>query len=663
MFSRFDKQRWRRRDSRGAGRNVVPGFRLPAQTVRRGRRGYPIVRLPSAGPRVALVAGIVVCAFGIILFRLWSLQILNGNQYVAQANSNRLRSVTLAAPRGAILDHNGKVLVDNRPGLVVGIRPMDVPAGQLSAVIARLAPVLGMTPAEVRHQLAVDTGYVYDLKPVKGDVSKTAVSYILEHQLSFPGVEVQQVYLRDYPQGEMAAQVLGYVGQISQPELTSGQFNGAQPGDLVGQAGVEGTYDQYLRGQDGKAEIEVNALGVPVSPGQLAGGQLPQAGDNLVLSIDSGVQQAAQNALAYGMKLAHQTGNAGAGSGAAIVLDAKTGAVIAMASDPTYNPSIWAGGISAKNYAKLMTAAANEPLLNRAIAGVYPTGSTFKVVDTIAALQEGVITPTTTLYCPAALTFDGTVFHDWNPNGHGMIDVSQAIAQSADTFFYQIGYKFYLRKGTELENWATRLGYGKPTGIDIPGEVAGVVPTPAWRQKTYTNAVDKLWTPGDSINLAIGQGDLLATPLQVAVSYAAVANGGYIVTPHLGVKVENANGSLVTRLPYTAPRKIGVSQQTIDVVRGALRLVTSSPQGTGYGVFGNYPIAVSGKTGTAQVLGKGNVSWFASFAPSNDPRYVVVVMIDQGGEGASAAAPAARMIYDSLFNKHTGKATGVTTGD
>lgn len=622
-----------------------------------------VVPPPSIAVRVAIVVAIAVTAFGVVLFRLWFLQVLSGQEFRRLADDNRLRSVKLVAARGVILDRTGTILVDNRPGLAVGIRPMDVPKGQLAAIVGRLAPVLRMTPAAVRTRLRKDSGYVYDMAVIKRDVRKATATYILEHQLSLPGVEVRSDYLRAYPQSDLAAQVLGYLGEINAAQLKQPQFRGYRPGDVVGESGVEYTYDRWLRGRDGRTRIEVDSTGRPRHPGQLAGGRLPQAGDNLVLSIDSEVQRAAQNALRYGIEIARQSGTGGANGGAAVALDAKTGEAIAMASYPTYDPEIWSGGISQKDYRQLSRPAANYPLVNKADEGLYPTGSTFKVVDSVAALEQGVIAPWTTLNAAGSYTNHGQVFNDWNPAGHGTIDLTQALVQSADTYFYQVGYMFYLRKGTELEDWATRLGYGHITAIDIPGETPGRVPTPQWRQRYYKTAVDKLWKPGNSIQLAIGQDDLLATPLQVAVNYAAIANGGYIVTPHLGVKVVASDGSLVARFKSRQPRKIDISPGTLGVVRNALRQAASTPSGTSYGVFGDYPVAVAGKTGTAEVTGSGDYAWYASFAPATNPRYVVVVMIEQGGHGGTAAAPAARIIYDALFKKHTGKVSGAVTSD
>jgi penicillin-binding protein 2 len=626
----------------------------------------PLV-LPSVAARVALLGGLVVVLLGVLVFRLWFLQILDSQHYLAQAENNSLRNVEIMAPRGVIEDRNGATLVDNRPGLSIGIRPMNVAPGELPGLARRLSPLVHVPAKTILALVAKQSWLPYDLVIVKRDASKTLVSYLLERNQSFAGVEVQQSYLRAYPLGDLAAPILGYLGQIDPQQLKQAGFRGYLPDDEVGQSGVEATYDRWLQGIDGAAKVEVNALGKPVA--QVAGGSLPQPGDNLILTIDARVQRAAENAVRSGISLAHAASYTHANAGAAVVLDAHSGAVLAMANYPSYNPAWFSGGISARHLAQLLRPQANDPLIDRATAGEYPTGSTFKVVDTIAGLQTGVLSPSTTLDAPGTYTNHGLLWHDWNPNGHGTIDLTQAIVQSADTYFYQVGYDFYLRSGTDLEDWAKRLGYGHLTGIDVPGEAAGVVPTPAWRRATYTKKtdanwqIDSLWKPGNSINLAIGQGDLLATPLQVAVNYAAIANGGYLVTPHLGLRVDTPQGTLLRALPFTAPRNLGIASGYLSFVRNALREAASTPAGTSYGTFGNYPLAVAGKTGTAQVAGKGNYSWYASFAPVNDPKYVVVVMIEQGGEGADAAAPAARLIYNTLFNVKGGGVGGVAHGD
>ena len=644
--------------------------------IRTGR-GDQIGQPPSVALRVVLLAAIAVGLIGVIVFRLWFLQILSAQQYVAQANDNRLRSVAVLAPRGTILDRNGTVMVDNRPGLAVGIRPMDVPAGQLDHLVKRLASELRMKPVEIRRemvrqvgvpwsQIRQGLGLQYDFVTIKQDTDRLTVSYLLEHTESYPGVEVRQNYLRAYPLGDLGAHFLGQLGEIDQQELTQARFRGYEAGDVVGQSGVEYTYDKWLRGVEGSVRVEVDASGRPKQV--VPGGTLPQAGDNLQLSIDAKVQRAAENAVNYGIDLAHANNELRADGGAAVVLDVHTGAVIAMASEPTFDPAWFVGGLSAKHWKKLNVA--TTPLLDRTIQGVYPMGSTFKVVDSIAALENGVISPSTTLEAGPTYTNHGLLWHDWNPNGHGAIDLTQAIVQSADTYFYQIGYDFYLRKDEALEDWAKDLGLGHPTGIDLPGEVGGLVPTPEWKKAAFTRKtdpkgwqVDRLWKPGDSINLAIGQGNLETTPMQAAVTYAAIANGGYLVTPHVGVRIVDSQGKLVRRLPYTQPRSLGISASTIATVQNALHEAATTPLGTSYKVFGNYPVQVAGKTGTAQVFGQGDYAWYCSYAPANDPQYVVVVMIQQGGHGGTTAAPAARMIYDSLFHVKGGQVTGTVHSD
>ena len=640
------------------------------------------MQLPSVPLRVALLLGLAVVLFGIILFRLWYLQILSGEQFVAQANDNRLRSVKVMAPRGPIQDRHGKVIVENRAGLAVGIRLMDVPAGELGATTKKLARVLRVRETRIRKKLESRTGVAFaqldeqsgsagiDLVVVKEDVDRKIVSYLLEHKQSFPGVEIRKAYLRDYPEGTLAAHLLGSTGEISPEQLKEQRFKGYAAGDIVGQGGLEWSYDRWLRGRDGVAKVEVDAMGRPKSRTAAPGGRLPRPGGTLVTTIDAKVQAETEDALRYAINLAHSTGSYEADGGAALVLDAKNGEVLSMASYPTYDPEVWVGGISPKDYKALNNKYANYPLLNRAIQSAKAVGSTFKVVTATAGLEEGVIDPETTFFCPGNYTIPidtaGTKFTCWLKNGHGTLSLVGALTQSCDVYFYNVGYRFYGRQGSELADWAGRLGMGKTTGIDIPGEVAGRVPTPEWRQSYFKSAIDKLWTPGHSINLAIGQGDLEATPLQLAVTYAAIANGGTILKPHLGLKVVDAQGKLVRDLDPGSAGKIDISHGTLDAVRRGLRDAASAPTGTSAAVFAGYPVAVAGKTGTAEVWDGGryvNYAWYASYAPADDPKYVTVVMVEKGGHGGTVAAPATRLIYDALFNVKGGKVTGSTRSD
>jgi penicillin-binding protein 2 len=662
--------------------------------IRTGRRDKPIIQLPSIALRAAVIIGLALVLFGIILFRLWFLQILSGEQFEAQANDNRLRSVKIVAPRGSITDRNGEVIVANRPGLAVGIRLMDVPADQLDGEIVQLSRVLKMKPGKMRTEIvdhlrpswpisdpplpvgwsAVTAGKVpsLDLVVVKEDVDRKVVSYLLEHSQSFPGVEIQKSYLRDYVHGDLAAHLLGNMGEVTREELKMPRFKGYAAGDVVGQGGLEWTYDRWLRGRDGVAKVEVDAFGRPKGHDPVPGGRLPEPGDTLVTTLDAKVQARAQEALQYGIHLAQTGGSVAANGGAAVVLDANNGQVLAMASYPTFDPAEWVGGISRKDYKKYRDPHNNTPLLNRAIQESKAVGSTFKPIDAIAALEEGVITPGTSFFCPGSYvapnTLDNHKFRCWALDGHGTLDLVQAITQSCDVYFYNVGYLFYQRKGTELEDWAMRMGMGEPTGIDVPGEVAGRIPTPEWKQSYFETEIDKIWKPGDSILLAVGQGNMEATPLQLAVSYAAIANGGKLVTPHIGLKVVDPQGDTVRTLGTAKPRKVDISQATLDTVRTGLVDAANSASGTSGGVFGGYPVTVAGKTGTAEVYDASvmhnvDYAWYASYAPANDPKYVVVVMIEKGGHGGATAAPAARLIYDQLFDLQSDRSGGVTRSD
>ncbi len=644
--------------------------------IRTGRREMPILLVPSVALRVAVLVGLGVVLVAIILFRLWYLQVLSGAQFEAQADNNRLRAVKLVAPRGAILDRDGRVLVENRPGESVGIRPMDVPPGQLDEVVRRLAGVLKVPEKRIREKLRKSTGLSlkqldgrersggYDLVVVDEDVKRRALSRILERNALFPGVEVRDDFLRAYPMGELAAHLLGHLGEIDREQLKEQRFKGYVAGDVIGQGGVESTYDRWLRGRDGLTKIEVDAKGRPKPSEPVAGGRLAVPGDTLVLTIDAEVQKKAEQALRYGIELAHRDQQWRADGAAAVVMDARNGQLLALASYPTFSPGIWADGLSDKEWKKLSDPRANQPLVSKAFQGVYAAGSTFKAIDAVAALEEGVIVRSTRYYCngryPPSGDIGGSHWSCWTSQGHGSPDLIAALAQSCDVYFYNVGYTFYNRPGTELADWAKRLGLGKPTGLDIPGEVAGRVPTPKWRQQYFEDEIDKLWKPGNSILLAIGQGDLEVTPLQMAVAYAAIANGGTVVQPHLGLKVVSPEGKLVRKID-AKPRKLSMSDETLDAVRDGLR--AAATVGTSAAVFASYPVPVAGKTGTAEVYGKGDYAWYASYAPADDPKYVVVVLVEQGGHGGTAAAPAARMIYDALFHLDTGKATGATSTD
>jgi penicillin-binding protein 2 len=741
--------------------------KVPDRVLRAGRRDRPIAQLPPLGLRVAGLAAVALIVFAVILFRLWFLQILTGQQYVAAANNNRLRTITVPAPRGVIVDSSGKVvLVDNRPALAVGLRLIDVPRGQLRTELSTLATYLGSSPAAVRenvarhagsglkvlatrvpdaaisalraaalpgvyatngsaaddgnvdlapngttvvttvgkqtvtvtvpavpdHQLdhviarlsaALESAHVpassppelyesfvrqaslaYDVVIAKQDVKQARVLQLREHQQSFPGLEVRTDYLRAYPLGTLAEHVLGSVGPVTVDELKQRQFAGLPSTAVVGQGGVEYTYDQWLRGRDGQYKIEVDSMGRPKANAAIPGGVSAVPGDTLQLSINAKVQKAAENAIVEGVNIAHKNKLWKAAGGAAVVMDVKTGAIIASASNPTYDPTIYQSG-TAKQWKKVI---ADRSLLNNVDQGQYATGSTFKPITAVAALESGVVTKYSTFFCNGSFKKDKQTFKCWSyPVGHGNVNMESAIMESCDVYFYNLGFIFNGRHGTELEDWATRLGFGKKTGVDVPGEYPGLVPTPTWKRAHYSgptwHEVDRIWNPGDSIQMAIGQGYFLATPLQLATAYAAIANGGNVVTPHVGMTIMDPAGRLVQSVATPAPRHLDISQSTLDTIREGLKLAANATNGTSAPVFAGYPVMVAGKTGTAEKVGEDYTAWYASFAPANDPKYVVVVMIHQGGHGGTSAAPAAKLIYDALFNIKGGVATGTLHSD
>lgn len=631
---------------------------------------------PQLALRIAVLGALALAVFAVLFLRLWALQVLSGSHYLDAARNNQLRTIPVEAPRGPILDRFGRVLVDNRAGTAVVLWPADLPKGagrdtELRALSAVLRVPLQRIVAEVRARRDDP------LTPVTVQVAvhDDQVAYLYEHQPQFRGVQIVQTYLRHYNSQALAAQLLGYVGEISADELKRVAKNGYKAGDRIGQAGVEARYDGYLRGKEGSAEVRVDSLGRPRSALMLS--SAPQAGNAMRLTLDIGLQRAAEQALQYGIRLARANKHWAANGGAIVALDPRDGAVLALASNPTYKPSLYVGRPDPKALAPLLDSgvaqAANYPALDRAIAGLYPPGSTWKPVTALAAMQEHLVSPFQTLPCTPDFAVHGQKFKNWDPNVHTQMTLPTALAASCDTYFYQLGYSFYglpQDRGHPLQAWASRFGFGTATGIDIGPEGKGLLPTPEWRQATFTRktdpccfGIDRLWKPGDSIQLAIGQKDLLVTPLQMARFYALVANGGKLVTPYVVADVEQPgeNGApavVQRRFAPPAPQASGVDPSALQVVRDGLYEATHSTIGTSSGVFGTFPVPISGKTGTAEKVvplpgfPKGHSedqSWWCGYGPSNDARIVVCAVIENGGHGGDAAAPAALRVFEHFF--------------
>jgi penicillin-binding protein 2 len=515
---------------------------------------------------------------------------------------------------------------------------------------------------------------------VKDGASQAQVFYLKERAEDFPGVQIAPTYLRFYPHKELAAHVLGYVSEISPGQLKTLHDQGYRGGDTIGQTGIESFYDKYLRGTAGLSQLRVDSLGRPISA---VVPKVPAHPGNAVrLTLDVKLQKAAEEALRYGIDRARNSGCYGcwnANGGAIVAIDPHDGAVRALASYPTYRPSLFVGRVRqrALDVAGLTprtAEAANFPALDRAIDGAYPPGSTFKPVTAIAAMQEHILQPFESLPCTGSYKKNGQVFKNWDPFVNEAMTLPTALAKSCDTYFYQVGYRFYgmpSDRGPRLQAWASRFGFGQKTGIDLGSERSGLLPTPDWRKKTYTKktdpghwAIDSLWKPGDSIQLAIGQKDLLVTPMQMARFYAMIANGGKLVTPHLLQDVEqpSSNGTPGRAVPSPsspAPEPTNVDAQALAVVREGLYQATHYSFGTSASIFGSFPISISGKTGTAEKSidpGDGyarlfNQSWWCGYGPSDSPDLVVCALIENGGHGGDAAAPAALKVFESFFGK------------
>jgi penicillin-binding protein 2 len=641
---------------------------------------------PQLALRLGILGAVALVVFGILFFRLWALQVLSGPQYLQAALDNQVRSVRLEAQRGDILDRNGHPLVNTVAGTAVELWPADLPKTwpAMRAELRSLSRVLNVPVRQILAGMKRHAGDPVTPVVVRESVSRDApIKYLIEHSNEFPGVHIAQTYLRNYPQGQMAAQLLGYVSEISPVQLKQLQRKGYEGGDKIGQAGLESTYDSYLRGRPGLAQLRVDSLGRPRS--QLVVRRDPLPGESIKLTLDVNLQRAAQRAIEDGIQLARNNGHWAANAGAIVALSPRDGSILAMASSPSYNPELYTGRVTTKRLAAagLTPSTAQQhfyPSLNRAISGLYPAGSTFKPVTALAALETHTISASTPLDCTGSFTVykpDGTVaqvFHNVDPYISESMTLPTALAVSCDTWFYQLGYDFYNAPpsaGHPLQAWAARFGFGRDTGVDVGPESAGLLPTPEWRHRTFTAKtdpsnwqIDRLWKPGDSIQLAIGQKDLLVTPLQMARFYALIANGGKLIRPHLVQDVEEGGGGnsvprVVHRFTPPVPQSVGLDPAALAVVQDGLYQATHASYGTSSLVFSGYPVPIAGKTGTAQKVisipgytGEQDQSWWCGYGPAQSaepPQLVVCALIENGGFGVEAAAPAAQKVFQRFF--------------
>ncbi len=601
--------------------------------------------------RFLALSVLIVAIFCLLGVRLWSLQLLNGQQYTQQAANNRLRTSTTAATRGRIFDRNGAPLVTNRSSMAVTAPTYIKDDPEL---IKRLSVVLKISEEDILKKLNNGRDAPLDPHVLAIDASMEQVATISEHATDFPDVEVQALAVRQYPQGALAAQILGYTGEISDNELNSPAFKGYQASDIVGKSGAERQFENALQGVRGTTKWEVDADGIPK---RVLSETQPQTGEDVHLTIDAKVTAQTEQILKDALAIAQQKGAKNAKAASAVALNVKTGEVVTLASIPSYDPSLFIGGISTKDWKQLNDPASGYPLYNRAISSMYPPASTFKSFVALAALNEGIVSSGKTYDCTGRWTGLGAQWGKWcwNHSGHGELGMTQSIVQSCDTYFYNLGQAFYEKggkTGTPLQDYVEKFGFGALTGIDLPSEAAGRVPTPAWKKDWNANYPElQQWVPGDTVNMAIGQGDMLVTPLQLAVAYSAIANGGVAMKPHILQSLANNEGKTVyTYTPKKAHVEPTVSATSLATVHEALIGVTTGDRGTARGAFRSYEPLVAGKTGTAQVLGKDDYGWFVGYAPANDPQYCVAILIEQSGE-SSVTTPAARQIFEALFGQ------------
>jgi len=640
--------------------------------------------------------------------RLFYLQVAAGFKYRDAALSIQSRDVVNPAIRGAIVDSSGIPLVMDRPGMVISVdrSKVDKLPDKGTAVLGRLAKLVGKTPENVyvttrlcgelpaSQNAGCWKGTRFQPIPVTKTATKEQALKVLENSDLYPGITAQSVPVRSYPSmaGENGIHVLGYVGTVNEKDLQDSTKNYYRE-EIIGKDGLEFQYDQYLRGRAGIKTVIVDRK---ESVTKQAISTQPVAGLNLVTNLDVRLQAATEKALESSVKRARSLGNVADG-GAAIVMDVNSGKILALASYPTYDPNIWQIGLTQKQATNLFSEAAGVPALNRSLQGMYPPASTFKSVSVVAAMSAGY--NMNALYkCPATVQIGNREFKNFEAKSQGTINMKRAIAVSCDTIWYQIAYDEWVRDGglsprSGLNDYfftaARGFGLGKITGIDLPSEASGRLPDRQWKENFYQanknyycnyqsrakksdltpfliqvaqeNCIDgNVIRAGDAVNFSIGQGDTLLTPIQMTQLYAAIANGGTIYKPEVARAAVKPNGEVVKEfLPKVVATKV-LSAKSSKFLHEALRAVVT--EGTAAGVFAGFPVAVSGKTGTGQVVGrnangrdKGDTAWFSSFAPAENPKYAVVMVVSQGGFGASVSAVGVKDIYATLFGVVGGK--------
>lgn len=616
---------------------------------------------PRLERRLAVFALVLILSFLALSSRLAYLQVAKADYYSELSQQNRLRILTISAPRGNIYDRYGQILATNRPSFAVSLMPLT--KADMDKAIPELARLLGMSEADIRAKVSRQKDRPFEPVRIATDISPEVHTRIVEDRDNLPGVMVETIPVREYVNGSLAAHLLGYVGEISDTELTEQAWADYKAGDVIGKAGLERRYDKDLRGVDGGQQVEVDSTGHPV---KVLGEVAPVAGNGLVLTIDAELQRTVEQFYdQWTEKIRKGEGFAeaypDAKAGAVVVMKVDTGEILAMFSRPTFDPNAFAAGIDSKTWNALTTDPLH-PLFDRVLQGRYTPGSTFKMVTATAALEAGVTSETFTIYDPGTYSFGNVVFRCWKAGGHGTVNLTAALKYSCNTYFYEmgrrlIGYDSDLKLGpgpVSLVRWAEAYGLGVPTGIDlaVPGETAEIRGSLAGRENARN------WQPGQTLQAAIGQGDAVS-PIQMAVYAAALANGGTRYVPQVVKEIVSPEGKVLWQMQPQVAGTVGASAETLAAIRkgmvaGATELTGPAGPGTSAWLFYNFPIKVAGKTGTATAPPGDDHAWYLAYAPADKPEIAVVVLVERGGHGSTAAAPIAKAVFEQYFGLNQG---------
>ena len=582
---------------------------------------------------------VVLAVFGVLVLRFWFLQVVNGSLYRTKSESNRIHLQDISPFRGMILDRNGATLVDNRPSYDLYVVPEEVQ--DLEELLERLSPLAGLGAEEAEQKLD-EASRRYPFRPVclKRDLSRDELAKVETHRFNLPGVIIKVAPQRHYVNGTFASHLIGYLGEINENQLNSGQYTDSKPGDLVGKSGVEWKWQRDLNGVRGGAQVEVDATGRKI---RVMARKTPVPGENVCLTIDKDLQAVAEKALA-------------GKSGAIVAMDPNNGEILALASSPSFDPNLFVGGIDRASWEGIVLSG-DFPLQDRALSGQYPPGSVFKIVVALAGLEEGIVDPEEELVCTGIYYLGRRGYRCWKKYGHGTVSLHRALAESCDVYFYDMGRRLGIDK---ISEYAMRFGLGKKTGFDPVHEKAGLIPTRDWKLKRWGVP----WQGGETLSTAIGQSFVLVTPIQMAAFVSAVFNGGIVYRPQVTKWVGKSETEKINEFAPVVTGKIGIKQEHLEFVKNALIGVVNEPHGTG-GRARLKEVTVAGKTGTSQVVALKKEeefereedipvqfrdhAWFVAVAPAENPRIAVAIVVEHGGHGGSAAAPIAGQLIKAYF--------------